>query len=69
MLIALALVGPAAATDCHPSYEGTCVPIASGVDCAGGSGNGPEYVRGPVAVIGPDEYRLDGDGDGIACER
>lgn len=60
--------GPLAAQDCHPSYAGVCVPIASDVDCASGSGNGPEYVQGPVEVIGPDEYGLDRDGDGIACE-
>lgn len=53
---------------CHPSYEGACVPIASDVDCAGGSGNGPAYVRGPVRVVGPDVYDLDRDGDGIGCE-
>lgn len=51
---------------CHPSYTG-CVPIASDVDCAGGSGNGPEYTD-YVEVIGPDEYGLDSDGDGQACE-
>lgn len=54
---------------CHPSYEGECVPITSDADCASGSGNGPAYVRGPVRVVGPDDYRLDRDGDGIACER
>lgn len=54
---------------CHPSYEGECVPITSDADCAGGSGNGPAYVQGPVRVVGPDEYDLDRDGDGIACER
>nr|WP_155734906.1 excalibur calcium-binding domain-containing protein [Rhodovulum sulfidophilum] len=53
---------------CHPSYSGACVPIASDVDCAGGSGNGPAYVRGPFRVVGPDVYRLDRDRDGIACE-
>jgi uncharacterized protein YgiM (DUF1202 family) len=53
---------------CHPSYD-PCVPIASDVDCAGGSGNGPVYVRGPIRVIGPDVYGLDRDGDGIGCER
>lgn len=55
--------------ECHPNYEGACVPIASDVDCAGGSGNGPAYVRGPVRVVGPDVYDLDRDGDGIACDR
>jgi hypothetical protein len=53
---------------CHPSYERVCVPVASDVDCAGGSGNGPEYVQGPVEVVGPDVYGLDRDGDGVACE-
>jgi hypothetical protein len=43
------------------------VPITSDVDCAGGSGNGPAYT-GRVTVIGPDEYDLDRDGDGIGCE-
>jgi len=53
-----------------PPPPGTCVPAnASDVDCAGGSGNGPEYVRGPFRVVGPDVYRLDNNGDGIACER
>ncbi|MET7282342.1 G5 domain-containing protein [Kribbella sp. NPDC005582] len=52
---------------CDPNYSG-CVPIASDVDCSGGSGNGPEYVAGPVNVIGSDIYRLDADNDGIGCE-
>jgi hypothetical protein len=51
---------------CHPSYSG-CVPMASDVDCAGGSGDGPEYT-GMVTVIGTDEYDLDSDNDGVACE-
>ena len=51
---------------CHPSYT-PCVPIASDVDCAGGEGDGPEYV-GFVTVIGYDEYDLDRDGDGVGCE-
>lgn len=53
---------------CDPNYSGACVPIASDVDCAGGSGNGPAYVRGPVYVIGYDIYGLDRDGDGVGCE-
>lgn len=53
---------------CDPNYGGGCVPIASDVDCAGGSGNGPAYVRGPVTVIGADIYGLDHDGDGLGCE-
>lgn len=53
---------------CDPNYSGACVPIASDVDCAGGSGNGPAYVQGPVRVIGTDIYDLDRDGDGVACD-
>jgi hypothetical protein len=53
---------------CDPNYSG-CVPIASDVDCEGGSGNGPAYVEGPVRIIGKDIYRLDGGGEpGIGCE-
>ena len=55
---------------CDPNYDASwaCVPIASDVDCAGGSGNGPAYVKGPVRVIGSDIYDLDRDGDGIGCD-
>ncbi|WP_323512623.1 G5 domain-containing protein [Subtercola sp. RTI3] len=60
---------PAADTSgCDPNYDHACVPIASDVDCAGGSGNGPAYVKGPVHVIGTDIYKLDGNGDGWGCE-
>jgi hypothetical protein len=52
---------------CDPNYSG-CVPVASDVDCAGGSGNGPEYVQGPITVVGRDIYELDRDGNGTACE-
>ncbi|MEV4320104.1 hypothetical protein [Actinocrispum sp. NPDC049592] len=59
---------PAAPTGgCDPNYT-PCVPIASDVDCAGGSGNGPAYVKGPVRVVGRDIYDLDRDGNGIGCE-
>lgn len=61
-------VVPAAPSGCDPNYAGPCVPIASDVDCAGGSGNGPAYVRGPVTVVGSDIYGLDRDGDGVGCE-
>lgn len=60
-------VTPPPASSCDPNYTG-CVPIASDVDCAGGSGNGPAYVRGPVKVVGRDIYDLDRDGDGVACQ-
>ena len=58
---------PSSGGGCDPNYSG-CVPIASDVDCSGGSGNGPEYVDGPVTVIGSDIYGLDADDDGIGCE-
>ncbi|MBO0867936.1 MAG: G5 domain-containing protein [Micromonosporaceae bacterium] len=56
------------APQCDPNYIWACVPIASDVDCAGGSGDGPAYVQGPVKVVGRDIYHLDADGDGIGCE-
>ena len=62
------VVGTKETQQCDPNYSGACVPIASDVDCAGGSGNGPAYVQGPVQVIGTDIYGLDRDGDGIGCE-
>jgi len=53
-------------SNCDPNYSG-CVPIASDVDCVGGSGNGPAYT-GTVQVIGSDIYDLDRDGNGWGCE-
>lgn len=64
----IVVVGTKPARSCDPNYNGACVPIASDVDCAGGSGDGPGYVSGPVRVIGDDIYDLDRDGDGIACD-
>jgi uncharacterized protein YabE (DUF348 family) len=61
-------VGTKEAPRCDPNYSGACVPVASDVDCAGGSGNGPAYVAGPVRVVGRDVYGLDDNGDGIGCE-
>jgi len=57
---------PEATSDCDPNYSG-CVPIASDVDCEGGSGDGPAYT-GIVTVTGSDIYDLDSDSDGTACE-
>ena len=65
----LTLASSASAQDCDPNYSGKCVPIASDVDCAGGNGNGPAYVDGPVYVVGSNIYELDRDGDGVACDR
>jgi len=58
---------------CHPSSVGVCIPIGSAdYDCAGGSGNGPNYIQGPFGVRwdvpDPDPYDLDRDRDGVGCE-
>jgi hypothetical protein len=58
---------PPPPSNCTPGYS-PCLPPASDYDCAGGSGNGPEYVYGTVRVTGSDQYGLDADGDGIGCE-
>ena len=60
---------PPSESNCDSNYADVCVPIASDVDCSGGSGNGPAYVDGPLRVVGTDVYDLDRDGDGIACDR
>lgn len=55
---------------CHPSYRGACLPPnGPDVDCADGGGNGPLYIQGLIRVVERDTYRLDRDGDGIACEK
>jgi hypothetical protein len=58
---------PTSRKDCNPNYSG-CVPNAKDVDCEGGPGDGPKYVRGPLRATGKDVYGLDGDNDGVACE-
>jgi len=55
------------ADQCHPNYGG-CVPLAIDVDCAGGDGDGPEYVSGPFEVRGVDVYGLDRDRNGVGCD-
>jgi PASTA domain len=60
---------PAPGGGCDPSYPDECLdPSAEDYDCAGGSGNGPEYVEGPLRVRPPDPFGLDADGDGWGCE-
>jgi hypothetical protein len=56
--------------NCHPSYPDVCLrPDVSDYDCEGGSGNGPFYVAGPLRVLPPDPFELDGnDNDGLGCE-
>lgn len=69
VLIAFAMQPAAAfAQGCDPNYADACVPIASDVDCGGGSGNGPEYLHGTAVVVGQDIHGLDRDNDGLACE-
>lgn len=53
---------------CDSNYTGGCVPVASDVDCKGGSGDGPKYVAGPVRVVAHDIYDLDADNDGWGCD-
>lgn len=49
-------------------HDGECLdPDAEDYDCAGGTGDGPEFA-GAVEVVGEDIYGLDRDGDGFACE-
>lgn len=58
--------GGGGGVDCQ-GYD-PCLPPGPDVDCAGGSGDGPRYVQGPVTVTGSDPYGLDSDGDGVGCE-
>ena len=51
-------------TACTAGYS-VCIPSGvSDVDCAGGGGDGPVWVQGPVKVTGADPYGLDRD----ACD-
>ncbi len=50
-------------SSCHPSYS-PCLPIVADLDCPEVRAMG----KAPVRVIGPDEYRLDRDRDGVGCE-
>ncbi len=52
---------------CHPSYSGCLKMNVGDYDCAGGTGNGPNYI-GPVQVYGSDPFDLDRDRDGWGCE-
>lgn len=51
---------------CTPGYT-PCIAPGADVDCAGGGGDGPRYVNGPVHVTGSDPYGLDSDGNGVGC--
>jgi hypothetical protein len=59
----------APAPNCDSAYPGVCLHDGIGdYDCAGGSGNGPNYVEGPIRVRPPDPFDLDRDHDGEGCE-
>lgn len=60
--------GGGEANGCNPYYPSVCLDKQGDYDCASGSGNGPNYVSGPITVLPPDPYGLDRDGDGIGCE-
>jgi hypothetical protein len=47
---------------CQPGYS-PCLPRVADLNCS----DVPASKR-PVRVTGSDPYRLDGDGDGVACE-
>ena len=60
----------APARNCDPAYPDACLHDGIGdYDCAGGSGDGLNYVDGPVSVLPPDPFDLDRDGDGVGCEQ
>lgn len=54
---------PLVGGNCHPSYS-PCLPIVDDLDCPDVRAMG----KAPVTIKGPDEYRLDRDGDGLGCE-
>jgi len=60
---------PQGRAGCDPSYPDVCLHDGVGdYDCAGGAGNGPNYVEGPIRVLAPDPFDLDRDGNGLGCE-
>jgi PASTA domain len=55
--------------NCDPAYPDKCLQDGIGDwDCANGSGNGPNYVDGPLTVLAPDPFDLDRNHDGVGCE-
>lgn len=59
---------PLARPDCTAGYSVCMLPNRGDYDCRGGSGDGPNYVSGPVRVTGSDPYDLDRDNNGMGCE-
>jgi hypothetical protein len=71
LVVAKALPPPAttAPRNCDPAYPDVCLHDGIGdYDCAGGTGDGPNYVHGPIRVLPPDPFDLDRDGDGTGCD-
>jgi hypothetical protein len=54
--------GNKAGAGCQPGYS-PCLPRVADLNCA----DIPASKK-PIHVTGDDPYRLDGDGDGVACE-
>lgn len=48
--------------NCSPHYSGACIPVRDDVDCS-------EIPDRNFGVVDVDVYRLDSDGNGIACEQ
>ena len=61
---------PAPGDPCDPNYPNVCLdPEARDYDCAGSGEDGPEFVEGPVRILGGDPYDLDGyPRDAIGCD-
>jgi hypothetical protein len=54
--------GNTTGSGCQPGYS-PCLPRVADLNCS----DIPSSKK-PIRVTGSDPYRLDGDGDGIACE-
>jgi hypothetical protein len=55
--------------NCDPAYPDDCLQDGIGdYDCSAGTGNGPNYVDGPLTVRPPDPFGLDANHDGVGCE-
>lgn len=54
--------GNATGSGCQPGYS-PCLPRVADLNCS----DIPDSKK-PIRVTGSDPYRLDGDGDGVACE-
>lgn len=64
----LVLLAVAAIAACNRNCS-PCIPNARDVDCAGGQGNSPAHVAGPVKVIGADVSGLRSGWEGDRVRR